>query len=139
MDKFKEIRPVALGIAVRDGKILASRGYDEIKDRHFYRILGGGIDFLEKSETTLKREFMEELEASITVNNFLGVSENIFTFNGKTGHELILLYSITIDDASYKEHYYIEGDKDKVVDWVDIDRIKNGEITLYPTEVLDYI
>ena len=45
MDKFKEIRPIALGIAVKDGKILASRGYDKIKGTHFYRCLGGALSF----------------------------------------------------------------------------------------------
>ena len=82
---------------------------------------------------------MEEIEANITVDKFLGVSENIFTFNGQTGHELILLYSVTIDDASYKEQYCVEGDTNHVVDWVDINRIKSGEIILYPTETLKYI
>lgn len=139
MDKFKEIRPIALGIAVRNGKILASRGYDEIKDKHFYRCLGGGIEFLERSDDTLKREYLEEIGADITVNKFLGVSENIFTFNGKTGHELILLYDITISEDSYKEQYFIEGNVNHIVDWVDVEKIKSGEITLYPTEVVDYI
>lgn len=139
MDKFKEIRPIALGIAIKDGKILASRGYDKVKDAHFYRCLGGGIEFLEKSDATLKREFMEEIEANITVGEFLGVSENIFTFNGQTGHELILLYSVKVDDASYKEHYFIEGDKDHIVEWIDVDLVKSGKVLLYPTEVLKYL
>lgn len=139
MDKFKEIRPIALGVAVRDGKILASRGYDKVKGTHFYRCLGGGIEFLEKSDATLKREFMEEIAADITVDKFLGVSENIFTFNGQTGHELILLYAVTVSEDSYKEQYCIEEDVEHVVDWVDIVKIKSGEITLYPTEILDYI
>lgn len=139
MDKFKEIRPVALGIAVRDGKILASRGYDKIKQKHFYRPIGGGIEFLEKSDTTLKREFMEEIQADITVDKFLGICENIFTFNGQRGHELILLYAVTVSEKNYKEQYCIEGNIEDIVDWVDINLIKNGEITIYPTEVTNYI
>lgn len=42
-----------------------------------------GIDFLERSDDALKREFLEEIHANIFINKFLGVSENIFTFNGK--------------------------------------------------------
>ena len=82
---------------------------------------------------------MEEIDADITVDKFLGVSENIFTFNGQTGHELILLYFVTVSEERYKEQYCIEGDAEHVVDWVDISRIKSGEILLYPTEILDYI
>ena len=31
MNKFKEIRPIALGLAIRDGKLLVSEGYDKVK------------------------------------------------------------------------------------------------------------
>ena len=83
MDKFKEIRPIVLGLAIKNNKILVSEGYDKVKDETFYRCLGGGIEFLEKSEEALKREFMEEININITVKDFLGISENIFTFQGK--------------------------------------------------------
>ncbi len=53
MDKFKEIRPIVLGIARKDNKILVVEGYDKIKDETFYRCLGGGIEFLETSEVAL--------------------------------------------------------------------------------------
>ena len=59
MDKFKEIRPIVLGLVRKDNKILVSKGYDESKEQEFYRCLGGGIEFLEKSEGALKREFKE--------------------------------------------------------------------------------
>ena len=67
MDKFKEIRPLALGIAVKNNKLLVSEGFDNIKKETFYRCLGGGIEFLEKSEVALKREFLEEININITV------------------------------------------------------------------------
>ena len=43
----------------------------------------GGIEFLEKSEDALKREFKEELNIDIKVGKFLGISENIFNYKGK--------------------------------------------------------
>ena len=49
MDKFKVIRPVVLGIAKKDNKLLVSKGYDKIKNQFFYRCLGGGIEFQETS------------------------------------------------------------------------------------------
>ncbi len=139
MDKFKGIRPIALGIVIRNGKVLASKGYDEIKDRHFYRAVGGGIEFLEKSNETLKREFMEEIGANVTVDEFLCVEENIFTFNGKNGHELIMLYRVTLDENDYKEVYYEEGDTNFPIVWVDIDDIKSGKAIIYPTIVEKYL
>lgn len=139
MDKFKGIRPITLGIVVREGKILASEGYDAVKGIHFYRAIGGGIEFLEKSNETLKREFMEEIGANVTVNEFLGVEENIFTFNGKQGHELIFLYRVTLDEKDYKQIYYEEGDTSYPIVWVDVDDIKSGKAIIYPTSVAKYL
>lgn len=139
MDKFKEIRPIALGIVVRNGKVLASKGYDKVKGIHFYRAIGGGIEFLEKSNETLKREFMEEIGANVTVGEFLGVDENIFTFNGKQGHELIFLYRVTLDENDYKEVYYEEGDTNYPIEWVDLEDIKSGKTIIYPTLVTKYL
>lgn len=74
MDKFKEIRPIVLGIAQKDNKILVSEGYDKIKKEIFYRCIGGGIEFLEKSKDALKREFKEELGIDIIVEDYLRTS-----------------------------------------------------------------
>lgn len=71
MNKFKEIRPIVLGIVKRNNKILVSKGYDKKKNQTFYRCLGGGIEFLETSEEALKREFKEELGINVLVKDFL--------------------------------------------------------------------
>ena len=139
MDKFKEIRPIALGLAIKDGKILVSEGYDKIKDQTFYRCLGGGIEFLEKSDEALKREFMEEIGADIIVKDFLGLSENIFTFEGKKAHELILIYSIDLKACDYKEEYKIIDEHNHTAKWIDINKFKSGEAILYPEEIIKYL
>ena len=74
MDKFKEIRPIVLGIARKDNKILVSEGYDKIKNETFYRCLGGGIEFLETSKEALKREYKEELGINIDIEDYLRIS-----------------------------------------------------------------
>ena len=140
MDKFKEIRPVALGLAIKDNKLLVGEGYDNVKNQTFYRCLGGGIEFLEKSCDTLKREFKEEIETDIIIKDFLGISENIFTYKGKNAHELILFYSIEIPDEYYKDEYQIlDVDADSKAKWIDINEFKNKNKILYPEEVFKYI
>ena len=140
MNKFKEIRPIVLGLAIRDSKLLVGEGFDNIKNETFYRCLGGGINFLEKSEDALKREFAEEIGADITIKNFLGISENIFTYKGKKAHELILFYSIDIKDTNYKDEYHIiDGSADYKAKWIDINDFKSGNKILYPEEVFKYI
>ena len=140
MDKFKEIRPVALGLAIKDNKLLVGEGYDNVKNQTFYRCLGGGIEFLEKSCDTLKREFKEEIETDIIIKDFLGISENIFTYKGKNAHELILFYSIEIPDEYYKDEYQIlDVDDNSKAKWIDINEFKNKNKILYPEEVFKYI
>lgn len=140
MDKLKEIRPIALGLAVRNNKLLVSEGFDTVKNETFYRCLGGGIEFLEKSEDALKREFLEEINKNIIVKDFLGISENIFTYEGKRAHELILFYSIEISDENYQEEYKVIDDNgESIAKWIDINEFKNKKKILYPEEVFKYI
>lgn len=139
MDKFKEIRPIALGLAIKNNKVLVSEGYDKVKDQTFYRCLGGGIEFLEKSNEALKREFKEEIGADVTVKEFLGLEENIFTFNGKNGHELIFVYNVDVKDSDYKEEYTIIDEVDSYAIWMDIEQFKDGKEILYPTTVVKYL
>ena len=140
MDKFKEIRPIVLGLAIKDNKLLAGEGFDNVKNEIFYRCLGGGIEFLEKSSDALKREFKEEIEANIVVKNFLGISENIFNYKGKDAHELILFYKVNIKDSDYKEKYHIIDDNSESdATWIDVDKFINKELKLYPEDVFKYL
>ena len=140
MDKFKEIRPIVLGIIKKENKILVSEGYDKVKNEVFYRCIGGGIEFLENSKEALKREFKEELNIDISVGKFLGIAENIFTYNGKDAHELILFYNVDINKKNYKETYHIvEGNCESDAMWIDIDKFKNKELKIYPEQMFKYL
>ena len=138
MNKFEEIRPIVLGLAIKDNKLLVSEGFDKIKNQTFYRCLGGGIEFLEKSTDALKREFKEEINVDIVVKKFLGVSENIITYQGKDAHELVFYYNIDILDKDYKDEYINTDDNGKAV-WINIDEFKNGNKILYPEDVFKYL
>lgn len=139
MNKFETIRPVVLAIIKRGNKILVSEGYDKVKDQYFYRSLGGGIEFQEKSEDALKREFKEELDIDIEVGKFLGISENIFVFNGKKAHEIVLFYEAEIKEEDYKEKYQIMDEENSFAMWMDVDKFVNHELILYPEQVLEYL
>lgn len=140
MNKFKEIRPVVLGIARRDNKILVSEGYDKIKKQTFYRCLGGGIEFLETSQIALKREYKEELGIDIEIEDFCGMSENIFTYEGRNAHELILLYNIKLKEKDIREKYHIKDDNCETdAYWIDINEFKNKNKILYPEEIFKYL
>jgi 8-oxo-dGTP pyrophosphatase MutT (NUDIX family) len=149
MHKPGEIRVLALGL-IRDGKyakrtlrerIFVSEGYDPVKQLTFYRAMGGGVDFGETSLEALKREFQEEIQAELTNIRYLGCLENIFTFNGQSGHEIIQLFESDFVDPKFYQLDkldFSEGERQKTALWVDINRFKSGELRLVPEQFLDY-
>ena len=106
------IRPIAICVFRHDGRILAGEFYDPIKRQNFYRPLGGAIEFGETSADTITREIAEELGAAVTGLRYLGTVENIFTFNGQTGHEIVMVYDGAFADASLYDQWVIEGVED---------------------------
>lgn len=142
MHKTGEIRVLALGL-IRDGeRTFISQGYDPVKQQTFYRAMGGGVDFGETSLEALKREFQEEIQAELTNIRYLGCLENIFTFNGKQGHEIIQLYECDFVDPKFyqlQELVFAEGETQKTALWVEISRFKSGELKLVPEQFFDYL
>ena len=129
------VRVVVLGKVVRpnDGRFLFIKGYDKVKDENFYRFVGGGVEFMERAEDALKREFKEEIKADITVGKCLGFRENIFNFNGKDGHEYAIIYDVEFKDKTFYTKKSVVGNEDNgesfVCEWVDV---LNAEIPIYP-------
>lgn len=141
MHKPGEIRVLALGL-IRDGdRLFISEGYDPIKQQTFYRAMGGGVDFGETSRNALEREFQEEIQAELSNIHYLGCLENLFTYNGQPGHEIIQLYQCDFADPKFYQVERIvfnEGKRKKTALWVDLDRFKSGELTLVPEQFLTY-
>lgn len=136
------IRPLALCIIKNEDKILVMDGYDPKKDQAFYRLLGGGIEFGERAEAALKREFQEELETGLENIKFVTTLENIFTFDGEQGHEIVMVFQA---DLSNKELY--QKDSMDIIDskgkhkalWKKITDFKEKREILYPDNILEYI
>ncbi|MFB8788967.1 MAG: NUDIX hydrolase [Potamolinea sp.] len=142
MHHANQIRVLALGL-IRDGdRLFISEGYDPVKQQVFYRVMGGGVDFGETSYEALKREFQEEIQAELTNIKYLGCLENLFTFNGQQGHELLQLYQCDFVDQKFyqlEEMFFAEGERKKKALWVDINRFKSGELRIVPENFLDYV
>lgn len=85
-----KIRPLTLCLIKYQDKILVGEGFDSKKNEVFYRPLGGGIDFGETGEEALIREFHEELAADLENVKYITTLENIYTYNGDPGHEIVL-------------------------------------------------
>ena len=134
-----QIRVLALGLIKKDNRVFMSQGYDPVKQKTFYRAMGGGVDFGETSLEALKREFQEEIQAKLTNISYLRCLENLFTFNGKQGHELLQVYQCDFVDAKFYELeslVFAEGKRQKTALWVDIALFKSGELLSVPEPFL---
>ncbi len=135
------IRPMALVLFRRpDGALLVAPGYDPVKQQRFYRPLGGEIEFGERAADAARREIREELGAEIEDVRLLGVFENIFTFVGKPGHELVWLFDASFTDPSFYARDILtadEGGSAFEVHWVPAQRFLNGEAPLYPDGLVE--
>lgn len=139
------VRPLALCV-LRDGdRILVQEGYDPSKDQTFYRPLGGGIEFGEHSLQAAIRELREEIGVTVEAHDldFLGAIENIFTYNGELGHELILLYQATLSNPTVTQCQSIAGSESDgtpiVAVRMPIAGFHSGEHRMYPSGALDLL
>ncbi|MEN9213919.1 MAG: NUDIX hydrolase [Gloeomargarita sp. DG02_4_bins_56] len=142
MGYSRQIRVLALGLIQQDDRVFLSEGYDPARQLTFYRALGGGVDFGEPSAVALEREFQEELQAQLKDIEYLGCLENIFTYNGQPGHEIIQLYRCRFADPRFYELESLEfqeGERRKIARWVPVERLLTGELTLYPTGFSCYL
>ena len=106
------IRPIVICIFSHNGRILTVEGYDPAKHQIFYRPLGGGIEFGEHSQKALVREIREELNTAVINLRYLTTLENIFTFNGRPGHEIVQVYDGHFEDRSLYQRPLIKGCED---------------------------
>lgn len=104
-----QIRPLAICIFRNGDRILVSEGYDPVKRETFYRPLGGGIEFGERAEDALRREAREEIGAEIESPVYLFTLENIFTFNGERGHEIVMIFDARFADKGLYAQDSITG------------------------------
>ena len=137
------IRPIAICVFRREDEILVFQGYDAIKGDLFYRPLGGGIEFSESSREAVAREIREELGAEITNLRHLATTENIFTLNGHTGHEIVFLYEADLEDRSLYKKESISATEDdgtqiKAV-WKPMDDFQTGQFRLVPEGLLELL
>lgn len=137
-----KIRVIALAVLQRgDGKLLLSKGEDTVKSEVFYRCIGGGVEFGEKGEQTLIREFREEIGKDIAVEKFLGAVENIFEWQGKAGHEIVLFYKcrFTLKSDDDIEHINRIDEVGGFTHWKSVEDIRNEGALLHPHQILEML
>ncbi|MEV8251893.1 NUDIX domain-containing protein [Microbacterium sp. NPDC076768] len=128
------IRNIAVGLPCKQGHVLALEGTDHARGLNFFRAIGGGIEFGERAEDALHREFMEELGVHLDAVELLGVREDIFTYEGVAGHEIahiFALHSAELDAIPLDATLHIL-DEGSPVRWFPFNEVLTGDRPLFP-------
>jgi ADP-ribose pyrophosphatase YjhB (NUDIX family) len=139
----KYIRPIAIGIFYKGKSIFVFEGHDSKIGQTFYRPLGGAIEFGEHGAEALKREINEEIKANIEIVKFIGVVENLFTYEGQPGHEIVMVYHAEfLSDEIYNQEIILgkedNGEEFKAI-WKPIIDFVEERAILYPEGILRVI
>jgi ADP-ribose pyrophosphatase YjhB (NUDIX family) len=132
------MRVAALALIRRGNDLLVERGYDSVKGEMFYRLLGGTIEEGELGADAVRRELLEELGVEVEVGGRLATIENIFTWEGKPWHEIVLVYACSLDDDALPDGEWKvpEGDVVHEVCWKRVSDFGSHGDRLYPEELL---
>ncbi len=127
----------ALGLAWRNGLLLASEIQNDDGSIKGVRPLGGRLEFGESWRDALVREFDEELGVAVQVIGTPVILESIYTHHGVIGHEVAFVSNIAFPDDVYTHDGPIEYLEDNGAtcraSWFDVNTLDCGGLELYPT------
>ena len=143
------INAVALGVVFRGDHILLEPMARWLNVGLMWRAIGGFIEFGERSEDAVVREFKEELNRDVEVVRLIEVSEHLFEFEPASGplrgHEITFLYELRF--AAHDESTDLEpiasfeqdapaGDEHSLARWLPVSELLAGEHPVYPPDLL---
>ena len=123
--------------------MLVERGYDRVAGSRFYRAIGGHIDFGERAAQTVVREWREEYGLTLADVRPLGVLENLFTYEGRPGHEIVFAFQARVVEPQVYQRDEFEGidpdgNRHEAV-WVSLHDLATGDIPLSPAGLLELL
>jgi ADP-ribose pyrophosphatase YjhB (NUDIX family) len=136
------IRPKAVCVCRRGDSILVSDGYDRVKAQTFFGPPGGGIEFGETAAEAVRREMREEIGTELDDLVFLGVLENVFTLDGRPGHDIVFVFEARLRDTALYDRDEIaltEGDQTSAARWFPLTAFGPGGPPLYPTGLFELL
>jgi ADP-ribose pyrophosphatase YjhB (NUDIX family) len=138
----RHIRTVALAICHDSiGRVFVERGYDRVRDEHYLRGIGGGVEFGERAEDALRREWREEFGLTLRGPKLLTVVENLFTHEGVPGHEIVFIFSAEIVESwAYAQQELERTEPNGLVHtgiWASVAELQVCGLACYPLGFLD--
>ena len=119
---------IARAVIIKDKKILLCKR----KDRDYYFLPGGHIEFGEEAQDALQREIREELGVETGGVKFIGAMENVFSQDSTTHHEFNIFFAASLRASK------VESCEDHICfHWTDIANLAQENIV--PEKLRDSI
>lgn len=114
------------GILMRDEKILITK----YEHGAYWYLPGGRADLLEDSKTSLKREFKEELDCEIEIQQLHYLIEHFFTYKNIDYHEICLMYGVELIEGEIPNEDFVreEYGAQFFFKWVTMAELANYDI-----------
>jgi ADP-ribose pyrophosphatase YjhB (NUDIX family) len=133
----RAVRVIALGVVVQHDHLLVGPVLERDGAVAGYRPLGGGVEFGERAADAVVREFREETGRAVAVVELIEVSENLFTYEGRPGHEIVFLFHVRFapgdEPADLDLVGYVEpGEPPRDAIWLPLAEVLGGMHTVYP-------
>ena len=139
--KIDRVRAIAVGLLVVGESVLLESYPANARHGEFLRAPGGGISFGEPAAVAVRREFAEELDATIDDARLLAVTENIFDGPSGRGHEIVHVFTVASTGlaALPADERIAVRDSHTTVGWYDIAALRAGSLPVYPAGILDLL
>ena len=131
----------AIGLAWRDGRLLAAEVTDDAGRPKGYRPLGGQVEFGETWDAALRREWAEETGLAVEVSGSPLVIENLFVHHGVPGHEIVFAAAVTLPDGALPDEATRLAEHDGsafLARWIDPGALPPGT-ELYPVGLMRHV
>lgn len=137
------IHAKALCLFRHNEKVLLAKAYDRSKDEYFLRPIGGGVEFGETSVQAIEREVEEEIQQQLTQPKLICVIENIFSFDGQQGHEIVFVYDAKFVDSHMYQRHEIQGCETNgyryIAQWLSREQIALIQYPVYPKGIEQWL
>ncbi len=111
------------GVCIKDGKVLLAR-HTYGKGKGMLIIPGGYVDFGEKPEEALAREYLEETGVSVKAGRLIGIR-----FNAKDWYAVFMAEYLDGEARS-------DGDENSEVVWLETDKALSDETVPHLTKIM---